>query len=71
MHALLAEVEAYLVATGMGASTFGKRTLNDGHAVRRMREGRPITSRNMSLIRRFMAENPPPPITEKSNEAAA
>ncbi len=71
MHALLEEVEAYLLATGMGPTTFGKKTLNDGHAVRRMREGLPITSKNMSKMRAFMAANPPKPSADTNSEAAA
>jgi hypothetical protein len=71
MQALLAEVEAYLTASGMGPAAFGKRILNDGHAVTRMRDGKAITSKNMSLIRRFMSENPPGQRTSDAPEAAA
>ena len=56
---LIEEIEAYLVATGMPPTRFGKLAVKDGAAVLRIRRGRPITTRIMSAMRQFMAENPP------------
>lgn len=70
LHALLIEVEAYLVATGMGHSKFGKLVFNDGAVVRRMREGNPLTSTRMSAMRQFMVNNPPPAHQEAEDTAA-
>ena len=57
LHRLLGEVERYLKKSGVPASTFGLSIVNDRAMVLRMRRGKAITSKNMSLIRAFMAEN--------------
>lgn len=38
-RSLLDEIEAFLSDTGMGDSTFGHRTVNDGKLVKRLRAG--------------------------------
>lgn len=72
LQQILAEVEAYLAATGMSPSTFGKTIFRDGAVVRRMREGKPVTTATSSKMRRFMAEHPPaaPAADIKSGAAA-
>lgn len=60
LQSLLLEVDAYLAATGIPPTKFGILTVNDRAVLIRMRQGRAVTSRNMSLMRQFMAANPPP-----------
>ena len=55
---LLTEVERYIKRSGVAASVFGQSILNDRAIVLRMRRGHPITSRNMSLIRKYIKDNP-------------
>ena len=65
---LLKVVERYLKRTGLTATAFGLLTVRDRALVFRMRQGKPITSRNMSVIRAYMAENPPVPKVKKSEK---
>jgi hypothetical protein len=52
---LLVEIEAFLQCSGMAASTFGNKTVNDWQLVTRLRAGGDVTTRNAAAIRRFMA----------------
>lgn len=56
---LLSEIERYLVAADMHASTFGLLALNDGKLVMRLRAGSSVTLRTADKIRAWMAENRP------------
>ena len=56
---LLARIDAYLVNAGMAATTFGRQAVNDGNFVRRLRQGRGVTSRTHARIERFMRIHPP------------
>jgi hypothetical protein len=67
LERLLAEVDAYLEKSGMGKTQFGKLSVNDVAVLGRMRAGKPVTSRTMSRIRAFMADNPP----KESDDVAA
>jgi hypothetical protein len=58
--ALLTEIEAYLARTGMTAGTFGRRAVNDGKFLRRIRGGGGITTETADRVKRFMADNPTP-----------
>lgn len=51
---LLAEIERFIAATGMGESYFGRRAVNDGKLVRRLRSGRPIEVDTVVKIKVFM-----------------
>lgn len=57
---LLARVESYLTATGMPATTFGRRALNDGNFVARLRHGGGLTARTHARVEAFMRDTPPP-----------
>ncbi|ACL58732.1 hypothetical protein [Methylobacterium nodulans] len=57
---LLHEIEAFLTATRLAESTFGRKCVNDGKLVSRLREGRTVTLEKASAIRRFMREYRPP-----------
>jgi hypothetical protein len=62
---LLAEIEAFLVASEMSASRFGKLSVNDPQMVPRMRTGREPTPRIEARVRGFIAAeraNPSPKV---------
>jgi hypothetical protein len=52
---ILQEISAYCRRTGLAESTFGRRTVNDGKLVNRLREGGRITIDTLDRIRSFMA----------------
>ena len=56
---LLAEIDTFLVMSGMAATTFGKRAANNSQVVERMREGGSITLKTADRIRRFIRDNVP------------
>jgi hypothetical protein len=69
LEALLKEVEAYMAATGMAHSTLSKAAVHgDGNVIKRMRQGRPVTTKISSKLRQYMEANPPP---NTSSEAGA
>lgn len=51
---LLAEVTAFLEAKQMADSTFGKRALNDGKFVPRLRSGCNMTVRTVARVRQYI-----------------
>lgn len=57
---LLREIEAFCQRTGMAPTRFGREALNDGHFVRRLREGGNITLRTVERVRAFMAARDAP-----------
>lgn len=52
---LLDEIEAFLKATGMNAIAFGRRSVNNGKLVARMRAGSSVTLHTADAIRAFIA----------------
>jgi hypothetical protein len=52
---LLAEIDAFLAARGMAETTFGRRAVNDGKFVLRMRAGKGITLATVERVREFIA----------------
>lgn len=52
---LLREVEAFLVKSGMPATSFGEQLMNDRHLVRRLRAGSEVRLRTADKIREFIA----------------
>lgn len=54
---LLAEVEAFLLVSGMAPGTFGHATVNDGKFVARLRRGGSVTLETAERIREFIAIN--------------
>ncbi len=68
--ALLAEISGYCREVGMAESTFGRRAVNDGKLVQRLREGKRITVDTLERIRAFLGEGaalprPPEPPLER------
>ena len=64
LQPLLAEIEAFLADTGMGASYFGKRATGNSEVVARLRDGGRIWPETEQRIRAFIA-------VERRREAAA
>lgn len=54
---LLRDVEAFLTTTGMAASVFGERIMNDRHLVRKLRNGREVKITTADRIRAFITEH--------------
>lgn len=54
----LAEIEAYLAATGMTPTDFGLAALNDGSFVGRVRDGRAPNLNTVERVRSWMASHP-------------
>ena len=53
---LLAQIEAFLSETGMGASYFGKTSVGNSEVVARLRDGRRVWPETEAGIVRFMAD---------------
>lgn len=58
IETLLTEVDGYLAKTGMAPSTFGRKTVNDGKCIDRLRSGGRAWPETIDAIRQFMASNP-------------
>ena len=52
---VLADIERFLVETGMGESYFGRRATGNSELVRRLRKGKTITTRTEKAIRGFIS----------------
>lgn len=71
---LLGEIEAFLVEFNMSHSTFGKRVMNDGKFVARLRKGADLTLGSADNIRKFMEqerEKPRPSVAASVSAVAA
>jgi len=55
---LLSEIDDFLSRSGMKASTFGKRVVNDGKLVNRLREGGSVSIETAAKICDFVREEP-------------
>jgi hypothetical protein len=66
---LLAEVEAYLEATGWTDADLGLRAMNNSAFVFRLRGGRNFRIDTVDRIRKFMRDNPPPKKNRRSASA--
>jgi ribosomal protein L5 len=51
---LLAEIESFLVRTGMAATTFGQKSIKNWKLVDRLRDGGSVTLRQAVRIREFI-----------------
>ncbi|RTL50757.1 MAG: hypothetical protein EKK40_11625 [Bradyrhizobiaceae bacterium] len=58
---ILAEISDYCRTAGMAESTFGRRAVNDGKLVHRLREGKRITVDTLDRIKAFLGDNAPVP----------
>jgi hypothetical protein len=54
---LIREIEAFLRSSGMAESTFGRKAVNNGKLMARLRAGSSVTLDTASQIRRFMADS--------------
>ena len=57
-RALLLEIEAYCRWRGIAESTFGRRAVNDGKFVGRLRAGKRVTTVTLERVRSFMDDQP-------------
>src|SRR5258705_5517865 len=55
---LLTEIADYCRRVGMAESTFGRRAVNDGKLVSRLRIGGRVTMETVGRVRGFMTEHP-------------
>jgi hypothetical protein len=55
-QSFLAEIERFLVRTGLTPAALGKRVANDGKFVDRLRRGGQVTLDTAARIRKYMAE---------------
>ncbi len=55
---LLAKIASYCRETAMAETTFGRRAVNDGKLVSRLRYGRGVTIKTLQRVEDFMAEHP-------------
>lgn len=53
--ALVNEIEAYCRQLGIAESTFGRRAVNDGKFVNRLRDGKGVTTATVERVRTFIA----------------
>jgi len=56
---ILDRITTYCRAAGMAETTFGRRAVNDGKLVGRIRDGRRISQQTWTRIEQFMAAHPP------------
>jgi hypothetical protein len=57
---LLREIDAFRESIGMTETRFGRAALNDGHFLRRLREGGNITLRTVERVRAFIQRQSQP-----------
>jgi hypothetical protein len=55
---LLRKIEAYCREAGLAETTFGRRAVNDGKFVSRLREGKGVTIRTFNRVQDFIDQNP-------------
>jgi hypothetical protein len=58
---LIARIETYCRRVEIAESTFGRRAVNDGKFVGRLRDGKRVTTRTISRIEKFLDANQPGP----------
>ncbi|HKJ74002.1 MAG TPA: hypothetical protein VKA19_07785 [Alphaproteobacteria bacterium] len=57
---LLRDIEAYCRKVGLAETTFGRRSVNDGKFVSRLREGKGVTIRTLNKVKEFIEQNSGP-----------
>ena len=53
---LIAEIEAFCRQAGVAESTFGRRVVNDGKFVGRLRDGKGVTTATVAKVRTYLAD---------------
>lgn len=56
-QSIIESIEKHCEATGMAVSTFGRKAVNDGKLISRLRDGKPISIDTYNRINTFIAEN--------------
>jgi hypothetical protein len=70
-HDILKDVDGFLEKTGMAESTLGRKALNDGKAIARLRAGKRMWPETIDKLREFMtAEAIAPSAAPQHVEAA-
>jgi hypothetical protein len=54
---LVSEIEQYCRETGVAESTFGRRVVNDGKFVGRLRESKGVTTTTVAKVRKYISSN--------------
>lgn len=57
-QSIIESIEKHCEATGMAVSTFGRKAVNDGKLISRLRDGKPISIDTYNRINAFIAETP-------------
>jgi hypothetical protein len=58
-EAIIREIENYCRQTNTAESTFGRRAVNDGKFMARLREGKSVTLKTLNRVHAFMHNHPP------------
>src|SRR5580700_8417648 len=67
---ILGEIRDYCRATHTAESTFGRRVVNDGKLVSRLRDGARITTETLEKVRSYLSVSRPTPSTQQEPTAA-
>ncbi|AWN43136.1 hypothetical protein DK389_24890 [Methylobacterium durans] len=67
---LLHEIEAFIGSAEMAASTFGRKAVNDGKLVMRLRAGSTVTLEKAARIRQFILAHQTGGAAERTGAAA-
>lgn len=68
---IIREVEGFIAKTGMAESTLGRKALNDGKAIARLREGKRMWPETIEKLRAFIAAETPSASDDGQSEGAA
>jgi hypothetical protein len=67
-ESLLSEILAFCRAADMAETTFGRRAVNDGKFVGRLKYGGKVTTTTVERVRAFIAEHAPPERMPRSDD---
>lgn len=56
-QSIIESIEKHCEAAGMAVSTFGRKAVNDGKLIARLRDGKPISIDTYNRINAFIADN--------------
>src|ERR1700694_2281551 len=68
---VLGEIRDYCRATRTAESTFGRRVVNDGKLVSRLRDGAKITTGTLDKVRAYLSEHRATPPSPQGKPSAA